>query len=294
MKKILKYIALGWLMAIAVGCNNKVNEEFLDSLDTTKPAFAAFLQSFKCVTNSTGSLIMALNLSEYIAAPEENKWEVEDMYFPNLKIRELEEGRWTVFNDRWVEIYNNLSSSELNQVGAMWSVESNPRFFGGNYPDNNLAIKNIGGDAFKLDFEDARLFMTLYGENIFNFVKDSYGDTTSTSCNLTVATNNTAFRSGETPDLMLSITGHGMLAEPSKGYRVEYRITEPLRFAFDTSGYPTGAGSGEMEITVLSEGTTDRVTALLSPYNTIKLTYEAYNTTLTGFYSWDGTCITPR
>lgn len=298
MKSIFRYITLGWLMLVAVGCsdNKERTEEFLGSLDATKPAFAAFTQSFKCAANSAGSLVMALNLCEYITAPEENKWMVEDMYYSNLKIRELEEGRWTVFNDHWVEIYNNISDSELDQTGATWSVESNPRFFGGNYPDNNLAIKNIGGDTFELDFEKAELFLNHYNDHIFNYVTNKYGqvDTTTTSCNLAVATNNTAFRNGDAPELMISISGNGMLSEPDRNYRVEYRITDPLRFVYDTNGYPTGPCSGAMEIMVLSEGRIDQVTALMSPYNTIKLTYEAYDTTLTGYYSWDGSCITPR
>ena len=110
----------------------------------------------------------------------------------------------------------------------------------------------------------------------------------------TIATNNGAFRAGESDHLQFIITGEGELWDKDSSYTVAFEISEPLRVNFNDNGLIASnkASVGAMCITN-SLGEWADVTMAL--YNTIVIDYHPKDgAPIRGYYDWNGTCITPR
>lgn len=303
MKK-LRYIFAVALSLALVGCYDDSGDEgFVGSFDPTASGMILFEQSTKAMACASGMLIQALNLTNYILAPdEESRLVLEDRYYPYRKVREKEENVWHIYDSSEQEIYHITEGLLLNEEGAEWEVWESPMFlYKGTLESNRPLIQCVGEDRYRVQLRGCTVpYYSLKVGDLDYYLRawrTNSATKTRVVLDVTITTNNTAFRNGEAEVLMFTMEGGGTISDANttagEGYVVKFATTDPVTLTFgDNAVIATDcAGTGGMQI---SNGTVD-VTATMS-HNAIaiRLTDPATTTTAMGYYDWTGSCITPR
>lgn len=284
---------------LAMGCDpRREDQELIESLDHTAPAYVMFAQSLKGVCAASGSLVSALNFNEWLNAPDEqSRWELEDKYYTFRKIREVKENLWDIYDSASSELYFLRNGLTLSDNMAVWEARQHPTFFRSLGSDGPPTIRHIAGDRFEVVFEKTPINVRQYShDTLFEYLHSwqrGY-DSTTLSAELSVATNNAEFRAGEATLLQFVITGSGKLYDQGERYELAFEITEPLRVSFEDNGLIASnkASVGAIHITN-SLGEWADVSMTL--YNTIVIDYHPKDSApVRGYYNWNGASVTPR
>lgn len=284
---------------VLVGCEfDDRQDDALRPHDSTAPAMILFEQSTKALTAASGALIQALNLNEYIIAlDDDSRLALEDRYYPYRKVREKEENVWHIYDDSYKEIYRLQEGKCLTEDGAEWEIISNPMFFNIDNETNCVAtIEHTLGDKYEVKFEQSIVPFYPLKINDFDTYLRSWGwqvaSKMKVTIDLTIQTNNTAFRNGEEEQLVFTMTGRGKIVDGylknPENYAVEFEITEPVTLTFGDNAVITTdcAGSGAMTVT---NGQID-VKAMMDR-NVIAITLTTKGTPqkhYSGYYDWTG------
>ena len=284
---------------VLVGCEfDDRQDESLRPSDPTAPAMVLFEQSTKALTAASGALIQALNLNEYLLAPdEESRLALEDRYYPYRKVREKSENVWHIYDDSYKEIYRLKDGECLTEADAKWEIISNPMFFDKDNDTKSVAtIERTLEDQYKVVFEQTIVPFYPLKTNDFDTYLRSWGwqvaSRMEVTIDLTIQTNNTAFRNGEEEQLVFTISGRGKIVDGylsyPEDYAVEFKITEPVTLTFGDNAVITKdcAGSGAMTVT---NGQID-VEAMMDR-NVIAITLTTKGTPqkhYSGYYDWTG------
>lgn len=300
--KTLRYIFTLALSLSLVGCyDNSGDDALIAEFDHTASGMILLEQSTKAIAGASGLLIEALNLTEYILAPdEESRLELEDRYYPFRKVREEEENLWSIYDSETREQFYFYDGALLNEWGAKCKVMKHTKFL---YRDtetelNRPIIEHLGGERYKVTMRESVLpFFSLKIDSFASYLRgwSRYaGSKVPVSLELIIETNNRAFRNGEAEHLEFTITGNGRLTDfVNDNYRVTFEIIDPLTLTFGDDALVTTdcAGEGTMAI---SNGMVD-VSARMS-YNIIALVISATenpNERYLGYYDWTGSHIIP-
>lgn len=298
--KSLRYAILAFVGFALVGCDPAKDDEFIiEEFDHTAPAYVMFAQSMKGICAASGSLVGALNFNEWLnaAADTEEQWEVEDKYYPYSKIREREENLWDIYDSAHSELYFLREGKTLSEEGAVWEARQHPKFWVQQEHHTPL-ISRIAEDCFEVAFGGESIdagfypYYSLY-ENLHSW-RYYYDDLAKLTTTLSVATNNTEFRTSELSHLLFTITGSGSLRDHYEGYEVTFEITEPLQLGFMDNGlFATNvAGAGSMRV---SNSLGEWADVTMTPYNAIVIDFHPKDSTpVRGYYNWNGESITPR
>lgn len=285
-----------------VGCyDNSGDDALIAEFDHTASGMILFEQSTRAVAGASGLLIQALNLTEYILAPdEESRLELEDRYYPYRKVREEEENLWSIYDSETRDQFYFYDGALLNEEGAKCKVMKNTKFI---YKDTMTELKkpiieHLGGERYKVTMRESVLpFFSLKIGSFASYLRSwssSAASKVPVSLELIIETNNRAFRNGEAEHLEFTITGNGRLTDfVNDNYRVVFEIIDPLTLTFGDDALVTTdcAGEGTMAI---SNGMVD-VSARMS-YNIIALVISATenpNESYLGYYDWTGSHIIP-
>ena len=288
------------LSLVFVGCyDNSGDEALINSLDPTASGMILFEQSTKALASASGMLIQALNLNEYILAPdEESRLALEDRYYPYRKVREKEDSVWYIYNEKEQEIYNLKDGLLLHEEGAEWEVAENPMFL---YKNTiHPTIQRIGEDSYRVQLSGSLVPFYSLKVGDFDYYLRAWRTFSATKTRVVldvmIATNNTAFRKGEAEVLVLTMEGSGAISDAttaeSDAYTVRFATSEPVTLLFGDNAVIAEdcTGTGKMQI---SNGTVE-VTATMS-HNAIAIHLtDPATTSATGYYDWTGACITPR
>lgn len=295
MKK-LQYILLACVVLL-VGCEDPIesDQHLIDNFDHTGPAYVMMSHGMKVLAAASGTLVRATNLNEWLTAEgEDAKLAIEDKYYPYLKIREVEENLWKIYNEKYTESYLLNEGLMLNQVGAEWIVYQSSPFF--NPSEINPTISCVGDDSYDVTFDNtsinfssnATLGLAGYLTNWSSYTEGMV------DANLTIRTNNQAFRSGEEDMLKFSISGEARIHNRSE-YGLQITIDEPIEMCFGTDGNMAKGTIGVGVVTMKNTVTLESVRVTLSHYNTIYLEYKhSGGGTIAGYYDWAGNILTPR
>lgn len=294
--KRLQYILLACVVLL-VGCEDPIesDQHLIESFDHTGPAYVMMSHGMKVLAAASGTLVRATNLNEWLTAEgEEAKLAVEDKYYPYLKIREVEENLWKIYNETYTESYFLNEGLMLNQIGAEWIVHRSSPFF--NPSITSPTISCVGDDCYDVTFDNTSInFSANATLGLSGYLTNWSGYTEEVvDANLTIRTNNQAFRSGEDKMLKFSISGGARIHDRSE-YGLQITIEEPIEMYFGTDGNMAKGTVGVGVITVKNTVTRERVRVTLSHYNTIYLEYKYKGgSTVTGYYDWAGNILTPR
>ncbi len=285
------------VLAMASCDPREEDQQLIDGFDHTAPAYVMFMQSMKGICAASGSLVSALNFNEWLLAPdEESRWEVEDKYYNYRKIREKEENFWDIYDRSSSEQYFLSEGLTLNEEGAVWEACTHPMFFYASEDGSPPTITRLAKDRFGVAFDDVPVNVAKKPyESIFDYL-NSWGYTVraNLTTELSIATNNEEYRSGDADLLQFVITGSGVLLDRTNNYRVEFEITEPLRASFGDNGLIARNKTSIGTIHIINSlGEWADVTLTL--YNTIIVDYHPKESApIRGYYDWSGTSITPR
>lgn len=294
--KRLQYIFLACVVFLA-GCEVPIesDQHLIDNFDHTGPAYVMMSHGVKVLAAASGTLVRATNLNEWLTAEgEEAKLAVEDKYYPYLKIREVEENLWKIYNETYTESYFLNEGLMLNQIGAEWIVHQSSPFF--NPSITSPTISCVGDDCYDVTFDNTSInFSANATLGLSGYLTNWSGYTEEVvDANLTIRTNNQAFRSGEDKMLKFSISGGARIHDRSE-YGLQITIEEPIEMYFGTDGNMAKGTVGVGVITVKNTVTRESVRVTLSHYNTIYLEYKHRGgCTVTGYYDWAGNNLTPR
>lgn len=296
MKQMLRYTLVAMMFVVtAVGCGPQYDDQYLlNRTSPTDPAYVAFGQSLKCITGSTGMLLNMLNLGAYIAAPEENKMEVEDRHFPYQKIRS-EGSQWRIFTDERTEIYNCVNGLNILEPGAVWDVLLNDNFFGRKYeellPEGCVRVTTEDANTFGVKIEKATLYAYMRdGQSLFAALTNlNHRNPVVFDGEYRVTTNNTAFQGGEDGWLELSIEGGGEFRDATGAlYGIVFEITEPYVVRVSAPGTPAQLRGGALSMTIyISPSDREYVEAQFRDNSTVTIQY-----TVDGLPTLSGTYVT--
>lgn len=296
--KCFRYILLALGVVVATGCDPRKHDDvIIDNLDPTRPGYILFAQSLKGVCAASGGLISALNFNEWLNATDErSRWELEDQFYPYRKIREREENLWDIYDSRSSERYLLHDGMSLGDEGAVWEIQRNPTFFYAEEASEVPTITRKAEDRFEIVFSYVPINIAMGSKRELFTYLNTWGNSKRAyfSALFTIATNNGAFRAGESDHLQFIITGEGELWDKDSSYSVAFEISEPLRVNFNDNGLIASnkASVGAMCITNSLGDWADVTMAL---YNTIVIDYHPKDgAPIRGYYDWNGTCITPR
>lgn len=304
MRKFRYIFALALSLSI-VGCDNDNGDEWLtDSFDPTAPAMVLFQHSARAIVGASGLLVEALNLNEYILSPdEESRLALEDELYPYDKVREREGDLWAIYNQSAEDLYYLTDGEPLSEVGALWEMRKSRRFFY-ERAENKVAptIESLGGDTYKVTMDECMMpFFTLqYDLTYYLRAWSSWAPSkTAVTLDLTIRTNNSAFRRGEAEELTFTISGSGkcrngdMYVSSGNYYCVTFDIVEPVTFTFLTDAVMKSdcVGTGVMEII----NDIIDVEATMSPLNVIAISITGGDSPKhKGYYDWTGANIRPE
>ena len=183
------------------------------------------------------------------AEGEEAKLAVEDKYYPYLKIREVEENLWKIYNETYTESYFLNEGLMLNQIGAEWIVHRSSPFF--NPSITSPTISCVGDDCYDVTFDNTSInFSANATLGLSGYLTNWSGYTEEVvDANLTIRTNNQAFRSGEDKMLKFSVSGGARIHDRSE-YGLQITIEEPIEMYFGTDGNMAKGTVGVGVITV--------------------------------------------
>lgn len=285
--------------ALLVGCETHDKDaEFLESIDPTAPAYTIFYQGFGGVTSACGALVAALNFDEYLAAPDETtRYEVEDRYYTDQKVREIEPSYWRIHSQRWSwdERYKLLNDLLLCQEGARWEIVGSPQFFGPTLYEESAFVECLGVDKHTIQTNDVGVWVTDNYRNDY-YSRYQVSPNALLTGTFTIESNNSYYRKGPVPELILTVEGSGWVKDASnKNYAIKVEITEPLRITVDVNGHRKAGTTGKMHLTLTTpDGTHESVDVTMSPMNAIVVDYTTGDATLCGYYDWSGQSISPR
>lgn len=308
MKRVWIYLMSALVASGTLSCvPSDLDEGVLATVKPTDPAFVAFSQSLKSVTLSVGALVDALNLSEYIAAPEEERLSVEDLYYPYEKVREEGEGKWRIYNDRQEKQYRLLNGLTLDQAGAEWEVVKHEMFFvqktaqRPEVPEGHLLVRSLGEDLFEVELKDVTMCVSNGYRQLWNHItqpESNYynGGAVVVDGTFKVTTNNSAFRAQSEEGLNVQIEGSGEFRDASGAfYSVSVEITDPLKFEYGTNGFPCGSyGTGALELTVRTSPVDEERVEVEMLESRIGVSYYTGGRTFHGAHYWMDTPYSGR
>ncbi|MBO7300759.1 MAG: hypothetical protein J6U53_05075 [Tidjanibacter sp.] len=301
MKKF-QYIFAVALSLTMVGCYDDSGDEWLiESLDPTASGMILFEQSTKALVGASGMLIQALNLNEYILAPdEESRLALEDRYYPYRKVREKEDNLWYIYDDEEQEIYHFNEGLLLGEEGAEWEVVENPMFlYKGTQSEHRPLIQRIGEDCYRVQMRGCEVPYYPLKVGDFDYYLRAWrtfvATKTQVELDVTITTNNTAFRKGEAEALVFTMVGGGKISDDQNnygdGYVVDFRIADPVTLTFGDNAVIADDCTGVGKLKISND--TVEVTATMS-HNAIAIRLFASTSAITGYYDWTGACITPQ
>ncbi len=93
-------------------------------------------------------LDLALKVNEYIEAQGEERYDIEDLYFPNSKIRSTSDGDYAVLDqgEKYVAQIIRKNDKSLTQSGAVWNLVIYPL----NTVKVEFEIQNVGSGKYRL------------------------------------------------------------------------------------------------------------------------------------------------
>jgi hypothetical protein len=300
--KTLRYIFTLALSLSLVGCyDNSGDDALIAEFDHTASGMILLEQSTKAIAGASGLLIEALNLTEYLIAPdEESRLALEYRYYPYRKVREEVTNYWNIYDSQSKDQYYFYDGVLLNEDGARCKVMKHTKFL---YRDteterNRPIIEHLGGERYKVTMRESVLpYFSLKIGSFASYLRSWSSNAASkvpVSLELIIETNNRAFRNGEAEHLEFTITGNGRLTDfVNSDYRVTFEIIDPLTLTFGDNALVTTdcAGEGAMAI---SNGQVD--VSVNMNYNIIALLLSATdnpNVRYSGYYDWTGAHIVP-
>ena len=296
-----------WMALIAltlVGCEDvrEQDENLIATFDHTKPALVMFEHGLKAVCSASHALVGALNLDHYLSTTDpQARLELEDRYYPYSKVREEEDGCWKIYTEYKLTKYHLQDGLLLREPGSLWRLLNHPYLFKTEDQQTAPMFECSAPDCFDVTLPSSLMTSIggLYTYNLHDYLRawnlDHYY-LVRAGGELSLETNNSAFRAGESEALRVVVCGSVTLRDQHRepNYTEHFTITEPLELYFGEDGLMAEGtiGCGSMTITNTYG---DRVVATMSAYNVIHVEfYPKGGGYYIGFYDWLGNNISPQ
>ena len=293
--KRLAYLVMS--VVLLVGCNGTMEDDsyLISNFDPTEPGLILFEQSMKAVCAISGGMVSALNLNAHITAPDEaSRLAIEDKYYPYRKVREWEDNQWCIFDQSTREVYHLHEGLTLDEEGAVWTLLTHPKFFPQSNP--SAVISRTEEDTFEVTLNRVPIEISMSKPNDLYDYLQRWGNhqRATATVTLSIATNNSLFRSGEASQLVFNISGEGTLYDPAERYSLNFEV-ESLSVVFDDESGLIMKNSPYVGTINISNSQSATVTAQMTPYNTIVIKYQtkAEGENI-GYYDLTGRNISPQ
>ena len=294
MKRFFTYLMGAVVLLAGTSCEPYGKDEYIfNSHKAYEPAIVPLVHTLQCVTHSAGVLVAAQNLTEYIEAPEEERLAVEDKYYTYLKVREMEDGLWRVFSERWDEQYRLTNGKTLSEGGAEWVVLKNRNFFGEAVePTQRVAITCTEQDRYTVSLTDVATTVHYRNYHIPLLARleqpaSQLSGRVLLNGEIAISSNYSTYRTSVEAPLEFAIEGSGDFFDLSGAfYHIKFDITEPFCFVFGSSGFPqTTPTTGAITIEVYtSPETVETIVAKVQVDGNIHITYTVDGKQHTGTY----------
>lgn len=106
----------------------------------------------------------AFNLNAYLTASEAGKTLIEDLYFSDYKIRQIDSTQWSLIEQQTTRYRFNTNGKSLSEIGAKWIVISYYNAYYGTEPTsiNSYTIECTGASIWKITTTDSDPFYVDY------------------------------------------------------------------------------------------------------------------------------------
>jgi len=201
-------------------------EELQPKPDYTLAGKQMFDRTETHITMVTDWLDVLLKMNTYIQAPVEDKIKIEDMYFPNYKIRNTDTNTWALIqmSDTVCIIYTD--TKPFTTVGAKWEIQKNNMLL-------SCPISCVSENTWALNVSNFKIGN--YSYEYYNPYSNNYSNETFTSDSLLFYSDNATPEEFTTNNFEVTGKGEFLLENNHQKIKLSYEINKPLKHISNTS-----------------------------------------------------------